>query len=252
MKTRFLAIHPLIGTKHKPSQLRYMERSVYYWWWAYIKRNEDYLACCANGGKGKLAKLYDDFGDIRSDDFRAWWGGKQQRGSYLFGERQADFIVKKIEADDELLGGLDKDENTLVVAVNLNIGRRKLQADFAKLLINEHKGKRGRLAMGKIKSTARYPLHRNFTVNNLKMMLAAYDVWAANELLPKSERKAQWELGESIKLVPNAVTHKGDLDGVDKRNTMAAAFNRAVKQARIIIANTAKGEYPNSSPQPSK
>jgi hypothetical protein len=78
------------------------------------------------------------------------------------------------------------------------------------------------------------------------MMLAAYDVWAANELLPKSERKAQWELGESIKLVPTAVTHKNDLNKLDKRNTMSISFNRAVKQARLIIANTAKGEFPNS------
>ncbi len=247
MKTRFLAIHPLIGTKHKPSQLRYMERSVYYWWWAYMRRNEEYLACCANGGKGALAKLYADFGDMRSDDFRSWWGGKQQRGTYLFGERQADFFVKKIEGWDEFINDWDKSENVLFVAVNMAIGRRKLQAEFAKQLIKVHKGKRGRVAMGQVESKARYPLYRNFTVHNLKLMLAAYDVWAANELLPKSERKAQWQLGESIKLVPNAVTYKGDLDAVDKRNTMAAAFNRAVKQARLIIANTAKGEFPNSS-----
>ncbi len=247
MKTRFLAIHPLIGTKHKPSQLRYRERSVYYWWWAYLKRNKEYLACCANGGKGALAKLYADFGDVRSDDFRSWWGGKQQRGAYLFGEKQADFFVKKIEGKDEWLTDWDKNEKILVLAVNMSVNKRKLQAEFAKLLIKEHKGKRGRLAMGKVKSTARYPLYRNFTVHNLKMMLAAYDVWAANELLPKSERKAQWELGESIKLVPSAVTHKNDLNKLDKRNTMSISFNRAVKQARLIIANTAKGEFPNSS-----
>lgn len=251
VKTRFLAIHPLIGTKHKPSLLRYQQRSVYYWWWAYLRRNEDYLACCARGGAGKLAKLYADFGDVRSDDFRGWWGGKLQRGAYLFGEKPSDLVVKKIDTSSDWQPAWDADETVMVVAVNLAVGRRKLQADFAKLLAKEHKGRKGRVAMASVKSTARYPLHRNFSVHSLKMMLAAYDAWAANEQLPRDKRKRQWELGESIKLVASAITTKNDVDAVDKRNTMSAAFNRAVKNARNIIANTAIGEFPNSS-TPSK
>jgi hypothetical protein len=251
MKTRFLAIHPLIGTKHKPSQLRYQQRSVYYWWWAYLRRNDEYLACCSRGGTGRLAGLYADFGDARSDDFRSWWGGKQQQGPYLFGEQPSDFVVKKIESKAGWQLGWDADEKVLTVAVNLTVGKRKLQADFARLLEKEHKGRRGRVAMASVKSTARYPLHRNFSVHSLKMMLAAYDAWAANEQLPRDQRKRQWELGESIRLVPNAMTTKNDINAVDKRNTMSAAFNRAVKNARNIIANTARGEFPNSS-APSK
>ncbi len=106
--------------------------------------------------------------------------------------------------------------------------------------------------MASVTSTARYPLHRNFSVHNLKMMLAAYDAWAANEQLPRDQRKTQWQLGESIRLVAGAITTKNDINAVDKRNTMSAAFNRAVKQARFIVANTARGEFPNSTPVPSK
>lgn len=251
MKTRFLAIHPLIGTKHKPSLLRYQQRSVYYWWWAYLRRNEDYLACCTRGGTGKLAGLYADFGDVRSDDFRAWWGGKQQRGAYLFGEQPSDLVVKKLDTSSDWQPAWDADDRVLVVAVNMAVGRRKLQADFARLLAKEHKGRRGRIAMASVTSTARYPLHRNFSVHSLKMMLAAYDAWAANEQLPRDQRKTQWQLGESIRLVAGAITTKNDADAVDKRNTMSAAFNRAVKQARLIVANTVRGEFPNSTP-PSK
>ncbi len=252
VKTRFLAIHPLIGTKNKPSQLRYQQRSVYYWWWAYLRRNEDYLACCARGGKGKLAGLYADFGDVREDDFRSWWGGNRQQGAYLFGEQPSDFIVKKIDGVADWQPDWDAGGTVLTVAVNLTVGRRKLQADFARLLAQGHKGRRGRVAMGTVKSTARYPLYRNFSVHSLKMMLAAYDAWAANERLPRDQRKRQWELGEVIRLVPNAITTKNDINAVDKRNTMSAAFNRAVKNARNIIANTARGEFPNSTPAPSK
>jgi hypothetical protein len=59
-------------------------------------------------------------------------------------------------------------------------------------------------------------------------------------------------LGESISLVAGAITTKNDIDAVDKRNTMSAAFNRAVKNSRNIIANTARDEFPNSTPAPSK
>lgn len=251
VKTRFLAIHPLIGTKHKPSLLRYQQRSVYYWWWAYLRRNEEYLACCAQGGAGRLAWLYADFGDVSGDDFRGWWGGKQQRGAYLFGEQPSDLVVKKLDTSSDWQPAWGADEAVMVVAVNMMVGRRKLQADFARLLAKEHTGRRGRVAMASVKSTARYPLHRNFSVHNLKMMLAAYDAWTANERLPRDQRKRQWELGESIRLVPTAITSKNDMDAVDKRNTMAAAFNRAVKNARNIIANTGNGEFPDSS-APSK
>ena len=101
--------------------------------------------------------------------------------------------------------------------------------------------------MGKVKSTARYPLYRNFAVHNLKMMLAAYDVWLENQRLPIKDRKTQWQLGEQIKLLPSQVTTKNDLDAVNKKNAMSAAFNRALKNARNIIANTARGEFPNNT-----
>ena len=39
-----------------------------------------------------------DFGDVRSDDFRAWWGGSLKRGSTLFAEQRLDLSVKKIDA----------------------------------------------------------------------------------------------------------------------------------------------------------
>ena len=68
-------------------------RSVYYYWWAFLRLNQSYMECCENGGTGKHAELYRDFGDIRDeaypaiakseDKFQAWW---IKRGAYLFCE----------------------------------------------------------------------------------------------------------------------------------------------------------------------
>lgn len=246
MRKKFLAIYPLIGTKHKPSPIHLQQRSPYYWWWAYLRRNADYLACCERGGVGELAELYADFGDVRSDEFRTWWGAPNNKGDYLFAEEPLELSVQKIDAADEMNKRWGC--NVLFVAVNMDLGRRHLQKKFAELLQTEHKGKRGRKSLQTAASTARYPLHRNFTQHSLKVMLNVYDAVAANDTLPKEQRKPLWAIGESLKLVPNAMPHRWDnpYDTRKKHATMTMTVSRYVKQARAIIANTAKGQFPNS------
>lgn len=246
MKRFFLAAYPLIGTKNKPAALHLQQRSPYYWWWAYLRRNEEYLACCKAGGSGNLAGVYKDFGDVRRDDFRAWWGGKQQRGTYLFAEQPLPLKLQKLSTKADWLPEWEQQENVMVIALNMDVGRRRLQANFADVLKREHSGKRGRRAMRSIHSTALYPLYRNFSVHSLKVVLSAYDVWQANEQLPAGKRQTLWQMGESIKLVQSAITKKNDPNYAHKRNVMAAAFSRSVTQAKRIIANTAKSQFPNS------
>jgi hypothetical protein len=248
MKSHFLALHPLIGTKTKPSALHLQQRSPYYWWWAYLRRNEKYWQCCEMSGAGPLAELYVNFGDVRSDDFPAWWGRTSQRGATLFAEQPMDLKLQKLSSKDDWIDGWDGNKEVLVVAVNMAIGRRKLQSYFANLLQREHTGKRGRKAMKTADSSALYPLHRNFTVHNLKVTLAAYDAWRLNEQLPNNEKRPMWAVGESIRLVPNSMPHKTDTKYVttNKHNVMTVAVSRYVKQAKAIIANTALGEFPNS------
>jgi hypothetical protein len=247
MRNHFLAIHPLIGTKHKPSALHLQQRSPYYWWWAYLRRNEEYWRCCELGGTGLLAELYADFGDVRSDDFPAWWGRSTQRGSLLFAEKPAELKLQKLETPADWLTEWQGKGDVMVVAVNMTIGKRKLQSYLATLLQKEHKGRRGRVALGKVASTAKYPLCRNFTVHSLKQTLATYDAWLANQLLPKAEQRPLWAVGESLKsLVPSAMPAKGDIAGDRnvKHNIMTVAVSRYVKQAKAIIANTALGKFP--------
>jgi len=248
MKRYFLAVHPLIGTKNKPAPIAQMERSPYYWWWAYLRRSQKYLKCCENSGKGAFSNLYDDFGDVRSDDFPSWWGRKTQRGRDLFSEMKADIQVLKLDSPSEWDEDWD-DSNVMVAAINMQMGKRKLQQMFTKLLDKHHKGRRGRKALGKTPSSARYPLYRNFSRHNLKTMLSVYDAWYANSQLPKEERKPLWGIGDELMLVPHVISAPNDLtsERTYKHNIMSATVGRHVKNAKAIIANTAKGEFPNSS-----
>jgi hypothetical protein len=52
-------------------------------------------------GGGKLSDLYKDFGDVRDEDFRAWWGGSEQRGVKLFAEANLDVILRKIDTSTD-------------------------------------------------------------------------------------------------------------------------------------------------------
>lgn len=246
MKTRFLAKHPLLGRANKPAPLHLQQRSPYYWWWAYLKRNQDYLACCEKEGTGPLASLYDDFGDVRGDSFRAWWGGRLQRGALLFGEERLSYRLTRLTSKDEWLDEWTS-EDVAVVAVNLSVGRRKLQSDFAQLLQEISLRKQGRPALGKVKSTAKYPLHRNTDQHNLRTMLEVYDACMANSVLPRDQRERMWMIGERLKVVPSAMPKKGDTpkDRADRQNVMNNAVSRYLSRARKIIANTAEGRFPD-------
>lgn len=245
MKVRFLAIHPLLGRANKPAPLHLQQRSPYYWWWAYLRRNQDYLDCCEKSGEGPLAGLYADFGDVRSDSFRAWWGGKLQRGAMLFGEDRIPTRLTRLNSKDDWLDQWEPSE-IAVLAVNLTIGKRKLQGYFANFLRETSQRKQGRPALAKVKSTSKYPLHRNTDQHNLRVMLEVYDAWTANLTLPKSQRETMWMIGERLKVVPSAMPKKGDTpkDRADRQNVMANAVSRYHARARKIIANTAEGRFP--------
>lgn len=203
------------------------------------------MACCERGGKGKLAKLYEDFGDVRSDDFQAWWT-TDRRGARLFGEKPLPLNLKELKDAGDWSDDW-KPENVMVVAVPLNLPKRHLESKFIELLKKRHDGQRGRKkAEDAYASTAQYPLHRNVSVPTLRVQLAVYDAVMAKRRGDVEKTLAQ--IGKELKLVASAVPQAGDLprDAEYKRNVMAATVSRHFKAAERIVGNVVKGEFPNS------
>lgn len=245
MKVHFVAPHPLFGRLGKRLTISYQQRSPYYWWWAFLRRNEDYLACCERGGKGKLAKLYEDFGDVRSEDFHAWWT-TNERGARLFGEKPLPLNLKELKDAQEWSADWQP-ENVMVVAVPLNLPKQHLESKFSKLLKKRHDGQRGRRkAENAHASTAAYRLHRNVSVPTLRVQLAVYDAVIENQR--QNRRKTLAKIGEELKLVATAMPNPKDnkQDSESKRNVMAATVRRYFKAAERIVENITKGQFPNS------
>lgn len=281
MSGMFKEPYPLLGTGKSTPLLRNLERSPYYFWWAYLRENEQYLDCCNRDGKGKLASLYKDFGDVRSDDFKAWWGGKLQKGPYLFAERKLDYPkLKELKSKEEWLDSWDQDK-VKFVAFSLDHKKSQLMSKFEKVLDKYIEAKVGR--QGKITdSTALYPLANYYDVNNLKKGLIVYKAVMANRSLPKEQQVPMWQIGEQLKnIAPSAMPPRNALPAdffkildtdsskervrkrqlyqtalsggrietkkiaVARHNVMTATVSRLFNEAQAIVENTALGRFPD-------
>jgi hypothetical protein len=244
---KFLAAYPRVGKRDNPTPASVHQLSVYYWWWAYLKRNAAYIACCERGGTGRLAALYKDFGDVRSEDFRAWWT-TENRGGYLFAEAPAINGFKELASREEWREEWTKD-STLVIAMPLTWSKRALQKSFNALLKKRHKRGRGKKAFkGRETSTALYPLAHNFNVHSLKVGLAVYDaIEAANKA---GTGATYYQIGVALRLVPTALPTAAEIAAnerdADKVNVMNVAMSRYYKRTAAMVANAGKGVFPVS------
>jgi hypothetical protein len=248
MKRHFSAPTPRFGRSNNRLDIGHQQRSPYYWWWQYLRRNADYIACCEKKDKGKLAKLYVDFGDVRNDNFHKWWT-EGERGVNLFAEPPLSVKFGELETVADWQPHWDK-AAVMVVAVPLTVSKRALKGAFTQLLDSRHTGnKSGRPSLAKLKkiSTANYKLEHNYTISGLMTTLAVYDLWVENQKRPKAEKLTLWEIGKALNVNAKAIKRaesKLPYERLDGRNVLGATVSRYVKQARAMIENTSTGKFP--------
>ena len=230
-KRKFLHVAPVA---YRPSVNP--EQSVYYWWYEYLKRNERYMRCCESGGKGRLAHLYRDFGDVFAVTFSHWWQAGN-RGERLFAEPLAPLKLRELRTVEEWKEEWTR-ESVMVVAVPLTEPKRRLKRWFDELLMRRHAGRPG--VPTKLNSESLYPEHTTFSVLALDQMLMVYD------LKLKEPDLTNAELGQRLRLVLTAMPKKtdGEVLAKKKRNTMSATVSRYLKKANAYIENTALGKFP--------
>jgi hypothetical protein len=200
----------------------------------YLKRNQEYLNCCDKGGKGKLATLYKEFGDVRGDSFQKWWmeGG---RGAHLFADPQAEDSIRVMETGQE---ALDPSE-AFTVSIPLYLPKKTILRRFKELLDERHQGKRGhQLAK---RSKARYQVKGQPNVPAIKQALEVYDFKLANPDLKL------WEIGNAIprlQMFNKLKANDTPSQRADKRNVLAATVSRYLRRAESSIKNAEKGVFP--------
>ena len=229
--------HPTFGRINKKRHPDSWKRTVYYWWWSYLKRNQDYLKCCDTGGKGKLSALYKDFGDVRSDDFQKWWF-EDERGAKLFSEPLVESTVRVLEKGDVVSGG-----DLLTVVFPLSLPKRHLKKRLNELLIKYHMGKSGIQQAKSSKSKYQFQGQPNF--GGLERALKVYD--HLEELKLKGIKKPQWRVAMDLNIVEDEYrVHRTDTPKTaeDKRRVLTAIVGRLKKKATDSVRNTSKGLFP--------
>lgn len=239
----FKYAYPLFGRGAKNRlPISYSKVSPYYWWWEFLRRNEDYRKCCLNGGKGKLASLYADFGNVYELEFRLWWG-RLKRGAYLFGENEiTDRITTftNIESCAEHL----QNPSILLAAIPINTPKSKLIKSFKILLNKHHKTGRGR---PKVVSNSKYPFCSVPNSLALEQTITVYDAW--QESLNSKNKKTLADIGIELRLIKAFIPNAKDTrkEATAKRNKMSATVSRYISDAQAIIANTSLGKFPDKT-----
>ena len=234
--------HPTFGTKNKPSSERMWKRSVYYWWWAYLKRNSEYLACCEAKGRGNLSALYKDFGDVRGDDFKAWWK-EGDRGATLFAEPPVEVSVRLLKNGD----AIPDSSKGLSIYLPLNLPNNFLEKRVKELLSAIRKGKRGVQYGRSENSNALYKFEGQPNLKALEKTLKVYDMIKEERNKPTGKRIPYWKIALNAGIVDDkGKVLPGDPEGVadQKRAVMTAIVGRLKRRAETAIKNVAKGQFP--------
>ncbi len=177
-----------------------------------MRKNAAYLKCCEAGGRGALSRLYEDFGDVRGDDFWKWWSTKlsngQTRGVYLFAKppRKTPLgFVKRLESVKEWDDSYER-HGYVLLAVNLGLeSRSDIRKQLLRWLRDEpsgpnflslaerrdrnrrrkndglpplplsQSGRRGRPRYSRHETGARYILTNEWSVPRLRECLSIYE-----------------------------------------------------------------------------
>ena len=226
--------HPTFGTEKRPKRPWFWEDTIYFLWWSYLKRNDEYLQTCEASGATGLTSLYEDFGDVRGNSFKEWWS-YESRGMRLFAEPLVANTLQVISKDEIS----DFQGDLLFLSVPLNLPKKYLLERFRKVLTEYHKGEAGRQYAKK--SRAKYQFKGQPNIKGLRTALDVYDYIKANP------NKKLWEVGRTLPqfhLELSECDKKGIVPSYHLKRTIEATVSRYKRKATQTIKNVGLGVFP--------
>ena len=205
--------------------------SIYYWWWAFLKRNVTYWNTCRRSGQGKLAALYKDFGNVFESDFLTWWNGHQ----LLFAE-QAGAITSEV---------------SIVYQIDPRRPWSQIHEEVKALHMRGLPG--AQVSPCKQGSTALYPIYANVSAHTLHQVLQAWDLRqdhpeaSAYDLGILAGYKANLMPGPKFGETRTKEALTTARHNKRARVAIANKTNRYLRVAEQYIDNVARGEFPKST-----
>ena len=211
------------------------ESSVFYYWWAFLRESEPYLATCESGGVGACSALYADFGDVRDEDFWIWW----KTHNHLFAEPPS----RQVAVVD---GSTAHEARPQTVTLEIPL-EGKLSYRVSQVRRELEKRMSVRKHMPSI-SQAKYQVNGRPVVKALAAYLKTWKIRKAHPKLPYAYiyqilRGKEVDIEAAIKPIPRGKkSHRKSGVAVYAPYTQHAYRNK--KFADEIIANVANGVFP--------
>lgn len=229
---------PKPPSKYTPPFLR----SVYYYWWTFLRLNESYIECCKNGGEGQHAELYRDFGDIRdearptiknaAEHFQAWW---IERGAYLFCEPLEFPMPRLIEHAVEGMNDGDK----LMLSVPFSNELEETIHQIRMLLrpkFEEHYRNDGHFSKA---------LYRVDDKHNLSALEYSLQLVISERKFQKLHKKAHLSQLAVIAYNPKSYQYDEEISIVDSGGQLKSSAKAGLDRAHIWIENIVLGRFPD-------
>ncbi len=237
----FIYKHPLFGKRKETQSGVWFERSVYFLWFEYLRRNEKYKAYCEKKkGTKTIAKLYEDFGDIHSVEFKSWW---KETGRYLFCEQVDLERVEEISSTKEYREYQADDVLTLAIPINKNVAWLKQQIHDKLSVKREEYGAGSR----EVASTSIYPLHTTPDIPSLIKAMRVWDEYTEGNRQRQLNGERKRSLSEIPQILAKSSRDRGveydEIGGATLESSKQIAY-RLNETATLLIENVGKGNFP--------
>ncbi len=220
-----MSVHDNVNDPDRPNlpfpNAELWQRSVYYYWWLFLRESVDYWQTCEEQGKGACSELYKDFGDIRADDFIAWWVAL---GRDLFKEPEEDAVRvfrSWMDEHDDNRGILLNVPFTGDLERTLKEIKAILEPEFEKLRL-----KRG-------SSLALYPVASKPVLSTLHRR------WRVLRLHRQSPELRKVEIFDQLKADGDVLLQNQETD-----SEKASFIGKSIKEAEALVKYVSLGFFP--------
>jgi hypothetical protein len=226
------------------------KRSLYFWWWRYLRLSSDYWWLCKQSGKTfdrDFAKTYKDFGDVFSVDFEKWW---TTRGTQLFSYSVAP---PQIILFDPRIWLRNIDSNIYKLALIPNyLTKSEILEQFRHALKDHQPTPLPTHIKAQGQIISRNGLNKEAIINS-------HRAWCLNDALSrefsrgrlkKSQKYTQYWIGKKLNLEPTADKKFSTQKNIDSNRYLATRVkvSRYLSKANNIISNVEVNRFPIMTP----
>ena len=230
-------------------------KSLYYWWWRYLRLSVDYWWLCHEKGKTKcpeFAKVYQDFGNVfqRYGDFDTWWMAKGRR---IFAyPLTLPKVSKAADLTREMSWRRRGWYEAIVVPVFYN--KARLINEF-KALIKDHVPTPRPRELNALRAFA--PL-RGIKPEVIELMFMtwcvndAIDRGTANGMLSNPHRYTQYWIGKKLGLSKAKANARplSQSEAARENSAVRTKVNHYITNANALIKNVELGIFPSVKAPP--